>query len=604
MKQSAQGIKKTILLFFLVLLATVRSYGSHIFGVDLYYTHVSGNTYKIHLVIYGDCSGSAFSSFPSTTPEIDIYKGDTYISDVILTLQAPTAGLEVTPVCAADAGSTTCSVATSTIPGIKKFVYTGNVTVSGTSSVWRFLFAGNMGTAVASAGRSNSITNIVIPGTGSLIQLEDTLNNTSYNNSSAVYNTIPTPFFCINVPAHFNPAAVDPDGDSLVFKLVSAIDGSTGSPVSYIFPYTATAPLGTTSGAFAFNSATGQLTFTPNITQKALTVYNVEEYHAGTLRGTSEREMTIVILSPCTNNPPTGSISSPTAGTVADSTQFNICSSAGAFSFHLNPTDPDLDTITMSVSGLPSGATLSIAHNSTTAPLGTFSWSTTGVSPGNYTFYVTYKDNSCPLSSTQTLAYTITIYPVPTQLFYPVSPATCNKKSVFKVVPTGSPSPYLIKILNGTALVHSFTGITDTLTDSLAPGTYTIYTYNPDNCFANTTVTIAAPVLPDITVTTAPPLCPGGATGSITVTGGGGATPYSYAEGTGTYTSSGGFTGFAPGSYTVYVKDANGCINDTIVSVPDATRILMRIGRQQPLCNALADGTVTIDAYNSTGPYI
>jgi len=598
------GLRAFVLLC-IILLSASQSYGSHIFGVDLFYTHVTGNTYTISLVIYGDCSGSAFPTLPEATPEIEIYNGNTYIGDVVLAIQAPIDGVEVTPVCAADAASTTCSVLTSTIPGIKKFVYTGNVTVSGTSSVWRFLFQGNMGGVAASAGRSNSITNIIIPAvSGSLIQLVDTLNNTTYDNSSAVYNTIPTPFFCINVPANFNPAAVDPDGDSLVFNLVPAIDGNTGASVTYISPYTATAPLGTATGTFSFNSATGQLSFTPNVTQKGLVVYNVEEYHDGVLRGTTQREMSVVVLSPCSNNPPNGSISTPTGGTIVDSTQFNICSNTGTFSFHLDPTDADVtDSITMTVSGLPAGATLNITGNGTPTPLGTFSWSTTGVAPGNYTFYVTYKDNGCPLSSTQTLAYTITVFPSPTMAYAQVSAATCLKKAVFTVTPAGTLTPYTIKIIEGATTVQTLTGITGVLTDSLVPGTYTIYTYNPDNCFVDTTVTIVAPTLPDATITTAPPLCPGGATGTASVTGTAGLSPYQYAIGTGAYSTSGSFTGLAAGTYTVYVKDANGCVKDTTMTVPDATPILMNTSAQKPLCNNFANGSITVSAYNSVPPY-
>jgi gliding motility-associated-like protein len=579
------------------------SYGSHIFGVDLYYTHIAGNTYKISLVIYGDCSGAAFPSLSSATPVVDIYNGNTYESDVTLSLQAPTSGVEVTPVCSADAGSTTCSVTGSTIPGIKKFVYTGNVTVSTTSSVWRFLFKGDMGTG-ASAGRSNSITNITIPAaTGSLIQVVDTLNNTTYDNSSAIYNTIPTPFFCINVPANFNPAAVDPDGDSLVFNLVPAIDGNTGSSVTYISPYTATAPLATTAGTFSFNSATGQLSFTPNATQKSLVVYNVEEYHLGVLRGTTQREMAVVVISPCSNNPPTGAITTPTAGTLADTTTLDICSSTGTFSFHLDPTDADLDSITMTASGLPSGATFTITSNNTPHPLGTFSWSTTGITPGNYTFFVTYKDNGCPLSSTQTLAYTITVYPTPTQAYTQTAAATCTKKGIFQVVPSGSPGPYTIKILEGATVVQTLTGITGTLTDSLSPGTYTIYTYNPDNCYVDTTITIASPILPAVTASTAAPLCPGGATGTATIAASLGLAPYQYAIGAGAYGSSGTFSGLAAGAYTLSVKDANGCIRDTVITVPAATPLLMHISIQKPLCNNFADGSVTITGYNSVAPY-
>lgn len=85
----------TVALFLLPFISSA----THILGMDLYYAHVSGNTYKIYLVAYGDCSGGAFSSLSASTPAIKIYNGGTLFSTISLSLQAPTAGLEVSPVC-------------------------------------------------------------------------------------------------------------------------------------------------------------------------------------------------------------------------------------------------------------------------------------------------------------------------------------------------------------------------------------------------------------------------------------------------------------------------------------------------------------------------
>ena len=489
---SVTSLLRKAALIILILLSAVPSQATHIFGIDMYYTWVSGNTYTIHLVVYGDCSGGAFSSLPSSIPEVDLYNGGTLVISNNLTLQAPVAGIEVTPVCPADLDSTTCTSLSHPIPGIKKFVYTDNITVTGLSAVWRFLFQGNMGASVASAGRSNSITNIA---SGTIIQLVDTLNNTTFNNSNAVYTTIPTPFYCLDIPANFNPGAVDPNGDSLVFNLVPGIDGTTGSSVSYVAPYTATAPIGAAAGTYSFSSTTGQLAFTPNILQKALVVYNVEEYHAGVLRGTSQREMTVVVISPCSNIPPNGSISGASAGTVTGTT-ISLCQSVGPFTFHINPTDPGGNHITMTVSGLPTGATFNIVGNGTLAPLGTFSWNTTGVAPGNYIFYINYADDGCPLSGQQTIAYTVTVLPMPTETYALVSAATCTAKAVFHVTPGGSASPWSMQIIQAGVTIATLTGITGMVTDSLVAGTYTIKMTNPSGCFVDTTITIVSPPLP------------------------------------------------------------------------------------------------------------
>ena len=596
---SVTSLLRKAALIILILFSAVPSQATHIFGIDMYYTWVSGNTYTIHLVVYGDCSGGAFSSLPSSIPEVDLYNGGTLVSSNNLTLQAPVAGIEVTPVCPADLDSTTCTSLSHPIPGIKKFVYTDNITVTGLSAVWRFLFQGNMGASVASAGRSNSITNIA---SGTIIQLVDTLNNTTFNNSNAVYTTIPTPFYCLDIPANFNPGAVDPNGDSLVFNLVPGIDGTTGSTVSYVVPYTATAPIGAAAGTYSFSSTTGQLAFTPNILQKALVVYNVEEYHAGVLRGTSQREMTVVVISPCSNIPPNGSISGASAGTVTGTT-ISLCQSVGPFTFHINPTDPGGNHITMTVSGLPAGATFNIVGNGTLAPLGTFSWNTTGIAPGNYIFYINYADDGCPLSGQQTIAYTVTVLPMPTETYALVSAATCTAKAVFHVTPGGSASPWSMQIIQAGVTIGTLTGITGMVTDSLVAGTYTIKMTNPSGCFVDTTITIVSPPLPSATVVTTPPLCPGGSTGTASVTGSGGLAPYTYSIGGGAYSGSGLFSGLTPGSYVMHIKDANSCVKDTTITVPNATPILWHFDIHKPLCNTFTNGYVIITAYNSIAPY-
>ncbi len=594
---------KPFLLVLLFFAAPLKGIANHIYGIDLYYSWVSGNTYTVYLAVYGDCSSGTFSILPSSTPQINIYNGSSFVSSINLAVQAPSSGIEVTPVCPAEAGHTTCSGTSYTIPGVKKFVYAGNVTLSGTSTQWRFLFSGNMGGS-STAGRIFSITNLAYgSSTPPTIQLVDTLNNVGGPNSSAVYTSIPTPFFCISAPANYNPAAVDPDGNSLVFQLVPGIDAATGASVLYTSPYTPTAPLGVTAGTFSFSSSSGQLSFTPNIVQKSLVVYNVRELSGTTLKGTCQREMCFIILSPCTNNPPTGTMTAASAGSITGTNQLNICNSVDSFQFHLNPTDADGDTINMSVSGLPAGAVFNITNNNTTAPLGTFKWVASAAAPGTYNFFVTYQDHGCPLSSKQTIAYTINILPTPTETVVVVSAATCIRKAVLHITPGGSSSPWAVSVLAGSATLHSFAGVTGMLTDSVDPGTYTIRTTNPVGCGKDTSITLASPPAPNANITITQPICTGGSTGTITVAGTAGTAPYAYAIGASGYSTSGNFTGLWSGTYIIHIVDANGCRKDTAVVVPVTPPILENLLVTKPKCHGFSDGRIIVQAYNSVAPY-
>lgn len=595
-------ICRRLFLLLVILMCAGYAKATHIYGADFYYTYVSGNTYTVTLVVYGDCSGSAFNSLSSSTPTVELYNGTSFVSSQNLIIQAPTAGIEVTPVCSAQLSNTNCVSTTGTIPGVKKFTYSRNFTLTGTSTNWRFVFTGAMGTT--SAGRSTTITNISSgTGGGSIMGLEATLNNTGGSNSSPIYTSIPTPFFCINVPANNNPGAVDANGDVLAYNLVPGITGTSGT-VTYLTGYSATAPLAVSTGSFSFSSTTGQLGFTPNLVQRSLVVFRVDEYRGSTLVGTSMREMTFVVLNNCNNNAPSGNISNNSGGTISGAGKvITVCKSAGNITFNINPTDVEGDGITMTASGIPAGAVFNITNNGSTSPTGSFGWNLASATPGTYNFFINYKDDGCPLSSTQTTAYTITILPDPALAFSLIAPATCSKKARFNMTPSVNPSPWTITISQGTTTIHTFTGVTGTQLDSLDPGTYTIRVANANTCFKDTTITLSPPPIITPSVTMVKPTCFGGSNGSITVNASGGVSPFTYAIGSGTYSSTNTFTGLSAGTYTLHIKDSYDCIKDTTVQLQNPPDITLSIVSTKPKCNFYSSGLITVNASNGLPTY-
>ncbi len=220
MKRVQSYLRSFLCSGFLLILSTA-AFANHLVGMDFFYTYVTGNTYKITLIAYGDCgsaaTSAAFSLLPTDAPSVYIYNGSTYVSTVILSIEPPSTGVEITPVCPADIALTQCTDLSYTIPGIKKFVYSTTYTVSGASAYWRFLFTGDLASGTSIAGRALTITNIP---PGSTIQLVDTLPTPVSHNSNPVLNKHPHPVF---LPRQsritITPAAVDPDGDSLSFFL-------------------------------------------------------------------------------------------------------------------------------------------------------------------------------------------------------------------------------------------------------------------------------------------------------------------------------------------------------------------------------------------------
>lgn len=590
-----------VLCFLLLTYATsFNARATHIYGADLFYQHVSGLTYEVTLVVYGDCGGSAFPSLSTASAEVRVFNNSSLYTTLTLISQSPTNGVEVTPVCPSQINNTNCNSTTGTIPGVKKFTFKRTVTLNTTSSNWRFRFTGDMGNT--SAGRSTTITNIT--GSGSAVMnLEATLNNTNGPNSSPTYTTIPTPFFCINKAANYNPGTVDPNSDSLYYTLVPGLT-STGTVV-YTTGYTATTPLAAATGTFSFNNNTGQLAFTPNAVQRSLVVNKVEEYKNGTLVGSSMREMTFVVLNNCNNNPPGGTITNNTNGTVdTNGIELDVCRSDGTLNFNINPTDPDTDKINMVVNGLPTGATFNISNNNTTAPTGSFSWNISNVAINSYTFFVTYTDEGCPLSSKQTIAYTINLLPEPAVSISIDTPATCTKKAVFSMTPSVAPSPWRLQVLAGSVQLHNFTGVTGTQIDSLFPGTYTIRVTNADTCFLDTTLVIPSPPDPILGVVVTHPVCNGDSNAVVTLSGSSGTPAYTYNINGGTYSSNTVFNNLPAGFYTFKIKDSNDCVADSLVGVIDPPSVSADITFVQPPCNFYNSGVINVSGKNGVTPYL
>ncbi len=615
-----------------LLFTNINSYASHILGMDLYYTWVSGNTYKITAVLYGDCAPSsytAFSSLPSASPVICIYRGTTYVTSISLNIEAPTDGVDITPVCPSEVGHTQCENSSSTIPGIKKFVYSANYTLPApvTSTCWQFAYFANNGYYASSSGRSAAITNMLNPSLTS-IELVDTLDNSVYaHNSSAQFSVIPTPFFCLNTADSYNPGCVDPDGDNLNIDLISAMDCAYSSgcefgvPVTYLgtawtppaTPVSATTPLQVAAGTFSFNSSTGQLNFTPNVIQRSTVVYNIRESRSGSYVGSCQREMNFLVLT-CTHTSPTGWIDSSASGTVVDSTHFIVCTNSGPFSLYFDPREPGSpNTITVTSSGLPAGSTFTIAGNGTTTPHATFTWTSTGVAPGTYVFYVTYTDNNCPLSGTTTQAITITVTPAPTVTFSVISAATCSAQEAITIVPGGTGSPWNISVAGTTT--QSFPGVTGSFIDSLPPGTDTIYITSAAGSTCNTYAVITVAGSLPITITSSNPTLCAPANGSFTVSGltpGQSYTIY-YTVGGINYTvvmvanASGQITvtGLAPGTYTgVYAAStATGCSSNILTFTLTSITVNITGSFTNPTVCAPPNGTITLSGLTPGATY-
>ena len=401
---------RKVALLIIILLAGFAAQASHIIGAEIRYEHVSGMEYEVFVNLYGDCDGGSYPSLfgGGTVAQVAVYLGSALYSSLDCE-RFGEYGKEITPVCPRDSLNTACNGGA--LPGISEFRFKKRVTLSGSNANWRFVFSGGLG-GTAGAGRTAAITNANTSGGASLIYLEAKLNNLNGPNSSPVLTTIPTPFFCINQSQSYNNGASDVDQDNLQFALVNALQfDPLGNTI--VLPYNAgfsgAQPLA--ASAFNFNVNSGQLTFTPNLIQKSVVVNEVSEFRNGVLIGTMMREMNFIVLDNCSNVSPTGDIDSSEVGELVSPNTIEICNADSVVDFTISGFDPDSGNVSIVVSGAPNGLTHIVQNNNTPFPVAQFQFVLPQpiLAGDSYTFFVSFQDDNCPISSKQQKAFTINV---------------------------------------------------------------------------------------------------------------------------------------------------------------------------------------------------
>lgn len=254
---------------------------NHSVAANITYTYVSGNTYKLRLSFYRDCSGNA-SPFNVAIKAKSLSCADS--TGAILN-QISGTGQEVPPDCITQ--PTTCNGGI--LPGIQEWIYEGNITLPSQCSDWTFSYY-----ICCRNGAINNIQNAISSG----FYVYSTLNNLIGNNNSSSFINKPIPFLCLGSFFCFNQGAVDMDGDSLVYSLISPYENQ-GINVTYTGGYSSSLPIIATP-VMTFNTQNGNICFNANTIQTCVLAVLVKEYRNGVLIGQVERDIQITILNcPC-----------------------------------------------------------------------------------------------------------------------------------------------------------------------------------------------------------------------------------------------------------------------------------------------------------------
>ena len=227
-------------------------------------------------------------------------------------------------------------------------------------------------------------------------------------------------------------------------------------------------------------------------------------------------------------------------------------------------------------------------------PSYTYSWSpsggtaatATGLSAGMYTVTVT-DAKGCTKTATVVVTQ-------PTQLLATIGTPThvnCNGGTNGSATVTASGSTPAYTYSWNTNPVQ-----TTATASNLGAGTYTVTVTDSKGCTKTASVTITQPPVLNATALKTNVTCNGAADGTATVTASGGTPAYTYSWNTTPVQTTPMITGLVPGTYTVTVTDAKGCIKTASVTITQPPMINLMVDTLGISCTGTADGMIFASA--------
>lgn len=274
------------LLTILSFLVVFGADASHIVGGDIYYDYLGNNNYRFTLSLYRDCfsTGAAYDD----PLYLAVYNSSGFlIQNVPITFPGST----VLPVvfnnpCVTPPTNICTEVA----------VYTATINLPPVT--------GGYNVSYQRCCRGPNITNLIQPdNTGLTLTCHVPGSNTGFQvNSSPRFNNYPPLLLCNNEDLIFDHSATDPDGDQLVYSLVTPYAGATSwnpapnptpappyTPVSWAGGFSAANPLGP-GATINIDANTGLLTASPNLLGLFVVGIKVDEIRNGVVINSTIRD--------------------------------------------------------------------------------------------------------------------------------------------------------------------------------------------------------------------------------------------------------------------------------------------------------------------------
>jgi len=406
------------LFVFLFTAFSFEARASHAMGADLQYQCLGNNTYRIVLRFYRDCAGIS----APTSPTVQIFSPCSNTTSNLTLVQntsvncppGSNTACEVSQLCPSQISQSACNWAgpgAAPFPGVRVHEYTGTFTLPSACPNWRIRFTEN--------ARNNVISNLQNPAANNL-SIEATINNTidpttgqPYCNNSVSFTSVPVPFVCAQSNVTYNNGAVDVDGDSMVYSLVTPL-GNNYNPMTFNAGWSVNQPVRTSPpNSFQFNPNTGQMNFTPAQQEIDVLAIKIEEYRNGVLVGSTMRDIQVSILNCAISIPAQEPITNVQNGNQVDSLSVQVCPGT-PLQFDILCTDPANHNliVTSNINATPSaipGATMT-QIGSGDSVLARINWTPLPSDTGCHSFILYSENDDCPIKGSYTRVYNICVF--------------------------------------------------------------------------------------------------------------------------------------------------------------------------------------------------
>jgi gliding motility-associated-like protein len=267
------------------MLLAISAKGSHIIGGDIYYDDLGGGNYRFFITIYRDCNSSGAEY--DNPLKLSVYKVN---QDLYQNVNVPFPGSVLLPV----NFDNPCATAPSNIC-VERAIYETVLNLPATP--------GGYTVSYQRCCRGPDIINILNPDdTGLTLTTHIPGVETGFaNNSSPRFVNYPPILICNNEQLLFDHSATDPDGDELVYSLVTPFAGADSFdpapatappppyfPIQWLGGFGTQAPLG--PGSITAVDSDGLLSVDPNISGLFVVGVRVQEYRNGVLIGETIRD--------------------------------------------------------------------------------------------------------------------------------------------------------------------------------------------------------------------------------------------------------------------------------------------------------------------------